>query len=147
MAGPVTITCPGCREVFNLPTQVVKILGHTVLVRVDRSTAYGHMARCPGMAEPATPPKEASTTVAVPEVPQADLVGRIHLMLAKGAFMARGGSRACTMCGVAGDGCLSGLKLRKTACCGACMQGNTHPAPGESRGSCAEWGAEHGAKS
>lgn len=134
---------------FTIPAQVLRILGHTVFVRLDRSEAYGHMADCPGMTpEPLeAPAQEASRHVAVPEVPQADLVGRIHLMLANGAFMARGGSGACTMCGVARDGCLSGLKLRTTACCGACMQGNTHPAPGESRGSCAEWGAEHGATS
>lgn len=53
MAGPVTLACPRCREVFTIPTQVVKILGHTVVVRMDRSEAYAHMDQCPGIAAPA----------------------------------------------------------------------------------------------
>lgn len=161
MAGPVTITCPGCREVFDLPTQVVKVFGHTVLVRLDRREAYGHMAKCPAMTEPGSPApdQEASRTVAVPDKPKPDpeLAGRIHMMLAGGHFMARGGSGACTMCGVNRDACLetlrtgvavtvNGVKRGPDPCCPACRDGNTHPAPMESRGTCAEWGAEHGAK-
>lgn len=155
MAGPVTITCPGCREVFTIPTQVVKILGHTVLVRMDRSAAYGHMARCPGLAEPASPApeQEASKAVAVPDkLPDIELAGRINMMLNGGHFMSKGGSGACTMCGVTRDACMERLKPATAAapgkpCCRVCADGNTHPAPMESRGTCAEWGAEHGAKS
>ena len=31
-------------------------------------------------------------------------------------------------------------------CCSVCGGGNTHTAPGEAEGTCAQWGAEHGAK-
>lgn len=158
MAGPVQITCAGCGQVFDVPTKVLSVLGHGVYVRMDRRELHGHTSRCPGFAEPATPVEEASTTVAVPDPSQADLAGRIHLMLTGGAFMAKGGSGACTMCGTTRDGCLERLKpVRLTledgseagaapgkACCGLCADGNTHPAPMESRGTCAEWGAEHG---
>lgn len=155
MAGPITITCPGCLEVFPIPSQVVKILGHTVLVRMDRREAYGHMARCPGMAEPGSPApeQEVSKAVAVPEkkLPDVELAGRINMMLTGGHFVATGGSGACTMCGVTRDACLERLKPAVAAmpgkpCCALCADGNTHPAPFESRGTCAEWGAEHGAK-
>lgn len=143
----VTLACPRCGEVFPIPTHVVKVFGHTVLVRMDRSQAHGHMATCPGIAHP---PQEASKTMAVPEkLPDAELAGRIDLMLSGGHFMAKGGSGACTMCGITRDKCLSNLGGHPgpaAACCGACGDGNTHPAPMESRGTCAEWGAEHGAK-
>lgn len=168
MAGPVTITCPGCGTPFHVPAQVVRVLGHTVVVRMDRSKLYGHLAECTGTTESPmdapldTRPAEVSKAMAVPEQPeqpeqQTELVGRIHLMLSGGHFMARGGSGACTMCGVNRDVCLEtlrtgvavtvdGVKRGPDPCCPVCRDGNTHPAPMESRGTCAEWGAEHGAK-
>ena len=156
MAGPVTITCPGCGTAFPVPVQVVRVLGHQVLARIDRSKLYGHLAECTGTTERPmdapldTHPAEVSKAMAVPEkLPDLELAGRINMMLTGGHFMAKGGSGACTMCGVNRDACLSSLQPgRKTpkACCGACGDGNTHPAPMESRGTCAEWGAEHGAK-
>lgn len=162
MAGPVTITCSGCGVAFPVPTRVLRVLGHQVWVRMDRSEVYGHMATCPGFAEPGSPEplQEVSKAVAVPDVPKADLAGRINQFLDGEHYIARGGSRACTMCGTTGAACFEALKPIKVttedgkeggrvagkACCGACRDGNTHPAPGESRGTCAEWGAEHGAK-
>ena len=151
MAEPVKVTCPSCGEDFPVPTEVVHIdrARNLVLCRLDRSDLYGHLQAC--VAEkPARlehrPAEVAKALEATPAAQDPELVGRVHLFLSGGHFMAKGGSGACTMCGVARDGCLTGAKLRKTACCGACGDGNTHPAPMESRGTCAEWGAEHGAK-
>ena len=152
MAGPVTITCRGCGDVFPVPTRVVRVFGHEVLVVMDRSGVYGHMAACPGFAEPGSPApvQEVSKAVETPGKPNPnpELAGRIHQMLAGGHFMSKGGSGACTMCGAGRDACLRLLNVKAThrPCCAACGNGNTHPAPMESRGTCAEWGAEHGAQ-
>lgn len=148
MAGPLTITCPGCGTAFHVPARVVRILGHQVLVRVDRTQLYGHLAECPGLPDGAAPEREEGKTMALPDErpTEQDLAGRVHLFLTTGSFMSKGGSGACTMCGVGRDGCLSGVKLRRTACCGACGDGNTHPAPQENAQTCAQWAETHGAK-
>jgi len=158
MAGPMNITCPGCGESFPVPVQVISVnpRTHHVLCRIDRSGLYGHLAKCAGTTDRPldapldTHPAEVSKAMAVPDkLPDIELAGRINMMLNGGHFMSKGGSGACTMCGVNRDVCLSALQPgRKTpkACCGACADGNTHPAPAENRGTCAEWGAEHGAK-
>lgn len=88
--------------------------------------------------------------MAVPEkLPDIELAGRVNMMLNGGHFMSKGGSGACTMCGANRDACMRLLQVKAShkPCCTACRDGNTHPAPMESRGTCAEWGAEHGAKS
>lgn len=54
--------------------------------------------------------------------------------------------RACTMCGVVNADCMEAARKDRSACCGVCMDGNTHPAPGERNQSCAEWGEQHGAE-
>ena len=138
---------------FTIPCHVLKVLGHAVWVRMDRSEAHGHMAVCPGMAEPGSPApeQEVSKAMSVPEKmppPDPELVGRINQMLTMEAFVVKGASRACTMCGVRGDVCLSNLRRKgeQAACCPACGNGNTHPAPLEAMSTCAEWGAEHGAR-
>lgn len=135
MAGPLSIKCPSCGEVFPLP--VVGIAGPApdateVELTVDRSAVYGHLRECPNQA-PALPRRT---------VPDADLAGRIHLMLDNQAYVATGGSRACTMCGTVGDDCIP----TGTPCCPACRDGNTHPAPQENVGTCAEWAVENGAR-
>lgn len=153
MAGPVTVTCGGCGVAFPVPARVIRVLGHQVLVLMDRSEVYGHQSRCAGFAEPATPSKEASKTVAVPnddKLPEAELAGRIHLMLAGGHFMATGGSGACTMCGTNRDACLQAIQTvtgPRHPCCPACANGNTHPAPGENAQTCAQWAEANGCRS
>jgi hypothetical protein len=96
--------------------------------------------------------------VLAPVVPQADLAARINTVLNVATldggrhFVATGGSRACTMCGRPGEDCLSQLTSQAranpgnggTPCCAACENGNTHPAPGEAFGTCAEWAADRG---
>lgn len=138
MAGPISVTCPMCGEVFPAPAEIVKVdtERNVVLCRLDRSGMYGHLASCPG-----TPAAPEPAALPVPEVSKADLDGRVHLLLDQGAYVATGGSRACTMCGTNGDPCLKGLRVRRKPCCAACGEGNTHPAPGEGKGMCAEWAA------
>ena len=75
---------------------------------------------------------------------EADLAGRIGQMFNTGAYIATGGSRACTMCGVNGKACMAELTKTRVSCCGACMGGNTHPSPKENAGSCREWAESEG---
>lgn len=81
--------------------------------------------------------------------PDRELRGRIDRFLDTEAFIAQGGSRACTMCGVNGKDCLVAMRGEEKAgpCCTACSNGNTHPAPGENDGLCAEWAAGLGDRS
>lgn len=149
-----------------MPTEVVGIdhLRHKVLVRMDRSGLYGHLQQCAGTTDRPLDaplehqPAEVSKAVEVSKPqPDPELVGRVHLFLSGGHFMAKGGSGACTLCGATRTACLerlrtgvpvtvNGVKRGPDPCCPGCHDGNTHPAPMESRGTCAEWGAEHGAK-
>lgn len=123
---PVTITCPTCGTGFPVPTEVLGIDGHQVVVRMDRSELYGHLQACAAgkLEQPAAEqPREL-------EQPK----------LKAPAYVAKG-KRTCTMCGTPGPDCLQQLTSSRSACCGACGEGNTHPAPKESL-SCAEWAAE-----
>jgi len=124
-----------------VPTDVVHVDEVTGLVytRMDRSGLYGHLTTCAGPA-PTVPTRSTEVAKIVPSVPLGELAGRIHLMLDNRAYVATGGSRACTMCGTTGTDCMTAL-ANSTPCCGACGEGNTHPAPGESKGTCAEWSA------
>lgn len=117
----LTMNCPHCGGDIELPATVVHSNGQTaqVLVKVDQSVGEAHLRECRqgrGAADPvALGPSKA------------ELSGRIHRMLATGAFIATGGSRACTMCGTNGQDCNVRLEKRGTACCAACHNGNTHP--------------------
>lgn len=156
MGGQVRIACPSCGESFVVPTEVLGVdrIRHQVMVVMDRSGLYGHLQACTGRdGTPAAPlehrPAEVTKAMEAHRPhPDPELVGRIHQLLDGGHFIAKGGSGACTMCGVNRDACMKSLRMesRRKPCCGACGDGNTHPAPMESRGTCAEWGAEHGAK-
>ena len=75
-----------------------------------------------------------------------ELAGRIDRFLDTEAFIAEGGSRACLLCGTNGKDCLVNMRgeERTGPCCNGCANGNTHPAPGENEGLCAEWSASLG---
>ena len=147
----VTVSCPMCGESFPVPTELLGVdeENHTVLARMDRAKLYGHMETCTA-AKPADfmDHKPSELVQHVPAtVSKADLYGRIYQMLEGGHYVAQGGSRACTMCGVTGALCLSTIRAGQSACCPACGEGNTHRAPGESKGLCAEWSAAREAQS
>lgn len=140
----MTITCDRCGQVFPVPAEVVSVDTATnmVVVRMDRTELNGHRETC----KPAVAAVEVRRANPVLTVPKAELAGRIGLMLDNRAYVAVGGSRACTMCGVTGTDCMTAL-ANSIPCCGACGEGNTHPAPGESKGLCAEWNAAREAQS
>lgn len=150
--GPVKVSCPSCGVEFTVPTEVLGIdhLRHKVLVRMDRSGLYGHLQSCAGTTDrPLDAPLEHHPAELVEAVkPDPELAGRIHMMLAGGHFMSKGGSGACTMCGVNRDVCLANLQRpgEQAACCPACGGGNTHPAPQENAQTCAQWAETHGAR-
>lgn len=146
-AGPWTITCPQCRQTFELDVSLVAQAGSSVFVRINREKLYGHAAQCPGRPDAleATP---VADQAAAAVVDRRTLAGRVHRFLDMAAYVAEGGSRACTMCGKPGKACLIRLRgggpgKRGTPCCDACAGGNTHPAPGEVHGSCGEWAKVH----
>ena len=167
MAGPVTITCPTCGRAFPVPTEILGVDESTnhVVVRMDRTELYGHLQQCVAEQPAATTPLEdamrrhpAGKALERPwrhndmhqpigenGPSKAELAGRMEVMLSSGAYVAKGGSRACTMCGIKGDECLRRTKRSLKACCPPCQDGNTHPAPGESV-DCQVWGAQHGAQ-
>lgn len=141
----VTIKCPTCHKSFVVPSEVLGLDGHQVIVRMDRSEVVNHdcqPAALPAAAKPDAPKAIERKRAEYPRHPA--LAGRISLMLDREDFVSIGGSRACTMCGTKGQACLDGLRKpgKQGACCGACGEGNTHPAPGESLGMCAQWAAE-----
>lgn len=145
--GAMRVQCPLCKELFPVPTEVIGVDGHQVIARLDRSEVFGHMDTCLAGRKPLG--AKAKRPAVKAAIPAADLAGRVNLLLDNRAFVAEGGSRACTMCGVKGAECLDSLgkldprdKHPQPACCPACGVGNTHPAPGEVVGSCAAWAAE-----
>jgi hypothetical protein len=151
MSAPLSITCPSCQDQFPVPAEVLKvdILNNQVLVRLDRTEAFGHFTTC--AIRKNRPRPEGKSMVPVEGVsarqlvvPATELAGRIHQMLDMRAFVATGGSRACTLCGVNGQDCMVQLDRKRVPCCSGCANGNTHPAPKQDA-TCAEWGAEHGA--
>lgn len=113
---------------------------YTALVAIDMGPVQQHMQTCEGVTKPAAL-----------AVPKSELSGRVSRFLDTRAFVASGGSRACTMCGTTGKACMDKLEVQprspRGACCAACGAGNTHTAPGEAVGSCAQWAAQQGAKS
>ena len=127
-----------------MPTEILGIdeASQHVIVRMDRTELYGHLAQC-------VRPQEVSERAQAMERHPAngptkrEMAGRIDQLLDGGHYVAKGGSRACTMCGTKGDACLTQLRKQERACCPACGDGNTHPAPGESQ-HCREWAALHG---
>jgi len=148
MAGPLTIACPTCGEVFSLPAELVDVdtTANRVVLSVDRSAVYGHLTAC--AAKAAETAADKAVAVVEPTVPRDELAGRIERFLTMRAYVATGGSRACTMCGVNGEACMDSLAAKgpQSPCCPSCGDGNTHPAPRADMG-CAEWATEHGAKS
>jgi hypothetical protein len=95
------------------------------------------------------------------EAPKAlhnELVGRIHRLLDDGHYLSRAASGACTMCGTNRDDCYTRLRRNvprakadrsdpaRWACCPACGNGNTHPAPMETW-DCQVWAAQYGSQS
>lgn len=99
--GPVTVACPVCRVAFPVPCEVLAIDGALVIVRMDRSALFGHLQECGGRP-------------AAPELPRFVVPGR----------------RTCIMCGTPNAECLASLR-NGAPCCGACGEGDTHPAPGD----------------
>ena len=147
--GAMKVQCPVCKELFDVPAEVIGTDGHQVIARMDRSDLYGHITECTTgrKALPTTPvrPAEApkvSQRLRRPVSPGARQ--RVTQFLEAEGFVSYGGSRACTMCGTRGDTCLDELRKEGTrpGCCPSCHNGNTHPSPGESVGSCAVWAAE-----
>lgn len=122
MAGPVTITCPTCREAFPVPTEVLGTDGHQVIVRMDRTELYGHLEECAGQAaeQHAEQQAEAGKALTRPPVAQPHDVP---------PFIARG-KRTCVMCGATNEACMASL-ANSLPCCPSCGEGDTHPAPGE----------------
>lgn len=116
MSAALFVRCPICRELFPVPAGVIAVDGHLVITRLDRSDVHGHMSTCAA---------------------QAPIPGKEVEPMAGNQI-----SRACTMCGTPGKSCMDGLKRTRQACCGICGDGNTHPEPGESVGSCQEFAVE-----
>jgi hypothetical protein len=152
----LTLRCPHCGGDVVLPAVLVStdVPNSRAVVEVDKTVAKAHLDAC----RP-TPQVEASPVPSVLEaaVSNADLRGRVDRMLKMGAFIQRGGSRACTMCGTRGDDCLQGLRAGSddqarsgqaraqgmgTPCCNACGSGDTHPVP-KGDLSCAQWAADY----
>lgn len=152
--GPVTITCPVCAESFTVPTTVLHVDAENsrVLVSMDRTDLYGHMDQC------------VRTHQDTPEHPQATREQRAEAMAQHPAgkglerplpashsaapippFVAKG-TRPCVMCGVHATVCLANLDAQPgtSPCCGACGEGNTHPAKHETT-PCALWPAQSAA--
>lgn len=153
MAGPLNITCPSCGDAFPVPAEVLKVdvLNNQVLVRLDRTEAFGHFTICALRKNKPRPDGKAMLPVDGVSarqlvVPAVELAGRIHQMLAGDHYIATGGSRACNLCGVNGQECLDRLWAKNVPCCAGCGNGNSHPAPQEGD-TCTEWGASHGCKS
>ena len=119
---PVHVTCPVCHEAFPVPTHLVSEDGHHALVAMDRSELYGHLTDCAGKAGAAA---AEDTPVPLPT---------------SAAYVAKG-KRPCIMCGATNPDCLASL-VKATPCCGACGDGNTHPARHEDT-PCAVWAADH----
>lgn len=132
----LTLTCPHCGQGIKLPATITESdhdAGRVVLqLSKDQAEGMAHLDRC-----------RRAKALPAPTVPRAELVGRVHRMLDMRAFIATGGSRACTLCGVNGQDCQVGLEKNAAACCAGCHNGNTHPAPGEAKGTCAQWAEDH----
>lgn len=156
--GALRIRCPHCTQDFPVPADVVEVHEATNLVTVvlDRTDLYGHQQQCAaarGLPAP-SPSKVLVVRGSSADVHQigcptkAELAGRISQMLDMRAYVATGGSRACTMCGTNGAACLDqlGEAAKGIPCCSACGNGNTHPAPNEGS-TCAEWATEYGVRS
>lgn len=146
MAGPVTITCPVCQQAFPVPTEVLGTDGHQVVVRMDRSELYGHLQECTAESCDQRPDPEGETDARAshPAGKALERPARGVGPVALPPFVATG-RRPCLMCRTDAPACMVGLQGKGTPCCGACGEGNTHPAPGEST-DCRVWAAEHGAK-
>lgn len=136
MAGPVKVECPVCHVLFPVPSEVVGVdeQANTVVVRMDRSGLYGHVAECAAKAgdqagealntmlggNVSQPAKalEAKATSWVSRVADADLRGRITQLLAilERAGHYTSGNRACTMCGATYAACMVSLdKTERTS--------------------------------
>lgn len=135
MAGPVSITCPTCREAFTVPTEVLGIDGHQVVVRMDRSELHGHLQACAARAaEQQTVPGKAVEHVNPPQP--------VHVpsLLPVPPFVARG-RRPCVLCGAPNPECLTSVQRTRSGCCAGCDNGATHPAPHDTL-PCAVWATD-----
>lgn len=126
--GPIRVACPICRRDFTVPSKVLCVdeTNDRVLVALDRTGLYGHLTECAQSAPVPDPPAEVAVRPTPP--PPAPLP--------RMAFVARG-ARPCLMCGASSTQCLESLR-NTVPCCGACGEGNTHPAKHESM-PCAVW--------
>ena len=139
-----SIVCRLCGE--GIVVTFHRVHGNGVHLAVaDPAPLREHYAACRGMVgDGATEGLASSLTPVLREpvlsVPRSVLVGRIHQMLDMRAYVATAGSRSCTMCGMAGATCMAliGQNTRE-GCCRVCMDGNTHPAPGEAQCTCQQW--------
>lgn len=132
-----SIVCRLCGE--GIVVTFHRVHGNGVHLAVaDQAPLRDHYAACTGVH--AGEPAKALEVRPATSVPMVDLAGRIGQFLDGRHYVATGGSRACTMCGMAGATCLAivGQNTRE-GCCRACMDGNTHPAPGEAQGTCRQW--------
>lgn len=135
-----TVVCRLCLEHVTVKFRRApgNVSGGVAVLLMDVTPLQEHVRKCEPVRD---------QFVLAPKVPQAELTGRIEQMLNGRHYIAAGASRACTMCGVTGQECMDRLNRSKKPCCPLCGDGNTHPAPGEAVGSCAQWAAEHGAQS
>lgn len=149
MATQGSIACGICGDA--IPVQLVRVSGAGEPTRVqivDDRPMVDHMRTCKGSPLKAladtTPVAQPAKVERPPLRPNPYAAFRIGQFLEAEGYVSYGGSRACTMCGTRGDACLDQLRKEGTrpGCCPACHNGNTHPAPGEAVGSCAEWAAE-----
>lgn len=149
MASNGSIECGICRK--PIPVTLVRISGDGQPVQLqlmDSTPMVDHMRTCGGSVHKAIAPVPEPAKPVVKQRPRLrpnpQATYQIGLFLETEGFISYGGSRACTMCGTRGDACLDELRKEGTrpGCCPACHNGNTHTAPGESVGSCAQWAAE-----
>lgn len=134
-----SIVCRLCGE--GILVTFHRVHGNGVHLAVaDQRPLAEHYQACPGVGAGAAA-AEGSAAAPVPVGPsRAELAGRIGQFLDGRHYVATGGSRSCTMCGMSGVTCLAivGQNTREP-CCRACRDGNTHPAPGEAQGNCRQW--------
>ena len=141
-----TITCTMCGSGIPVDFQRASLVNHGVVnLRMDMGPLEEHMRAC-AAGVGATSAKQVERHKPGTTVSPVELAGRIGLMLEQRHFIAKGGSRACTMCGMSGESCMAliGQNTRQ-GCCKLCMDGNTHRAPQDDQ-DCAHWAVVHAPK-
>lgn len=138
-----TIKCTFCDT--GIVVDFERVSAGSLMLKVsDIGPLRTHWESCPGMDPAARPSKVVAVpATGVDPVERGRLAAHISQWLDERGYIAKGGSRACTMCGANGTDCMVALDQAGASCCDACHNGNTHPAPGEVKGVCAEWAAAH----